>query len=185
MMRSLAISALLFLLLMSAVDAKVCSGPFEQVPTRHWAYRAVDRLNCEWCPTLSSWGSVISAPRTAVRYEFAVVTARVCVDICKSEEARRRITSLQLAGLLRLVDEFAPELSVVLSDRGNPPDWTVTRPLDAKALMHLLPSPLSASPAELDPKDYPELAQTPPDHWAYGATKRLYELGIFEDRWTR
>lgn len=169
MLKTLTVTTLLFLALVSGVDADVSAGPFDPVPKSHWAYKTVERFNCSWCRNLESWDS--AHMRTISRYEFAVITARVCAEIADSEKAKREVTSLQLSALMRLIEEFAPLLTAIGAD--------------ATALKRDLPSVLSATRPELDLEKYSELAETPHNHWAYEPINRLYELGIFEGCPTR
>ncbi|MES2465423.1 MAG: S-layer homology domain-containing protein [Armatimonadota bacterium] len=105
------------------------SGPFADVPTDHWAYQSVDRLQKD--------GIVIGYPdgtyggkRAMTRYEFAVAIARLlekipaAVDLsnyytkAETDEAIRAATAgfatkEEVAELRRLVNEFQTELTTL------------------------------------------------------------------------
>jgi hypothetical protein len=105
------------------------SGPFADVPTDHWAYQSVDRLQKD--------GIVIGYPdgtyggkRAMTRYEFAVAIARLLekipasVDLsnyntkAETDEAIRAATAgfatkEEVAELRRLVNEFQTELTTL------------------------------------------------------------------------
>lgn len=107
------------------VFAQPAGGPFADVPTDHWAYASVDRLQKE--------GVVIGYPdgtyggkRAMTRYEFAVAIARLldkippAVDIsglATKEELRTAVAGLatkeEVAELRRLVTEFQNELTTL------------------------------------------------------------------------
>lgn len=161
MLRLMAVSTMLLLAPVGAIGA---DGPFDPVPKNHWAYHTVERFNCDWCWAVTDWDS--AHMRTISRYEFAVATGRVCIEIADSEKARRKVTSLQLSGLIRLMDEFRPELAALGAD--------------VDAMKRDLPSVFTAARPELLLQNYAELADMSQDHWAYGSMKQLYELGFFE-----
>jgi len=123
-----AATALLAVASVSPVFAQA-SGPFADVPTDHWAYQSVDKLQKD--------GIVIGYPdgtyggkRAMTRYEFAVAIARLlekippAVDLsnygtkAETDEAIRAATAgfatkEEVAELRRLVNEFQTELTTL------------------------------------------------------------------------
>jgi len=103
------------------------AGPFADVPTDHWAYQSVDKLQ--------KAGVVIGYPdgtyggkRAMTRYEFAVAIARLLDIVGKSGDLSNFATKADLAGLAtkeevdqlrQLINEFRTELQTLGVDVDN------------------------------------------------------------------
>lgn len=159
MLRLIIISVILSFALVGGTAA---SSIFDQLPTTHWTYKAIRQFDCDWCP-------IVFQDETKVpmsRYELAVVTSWVYKAFDEQDEARDKITYIQLSSLIRLIDEFKDELQL--------------HGLDVDEMKQNLPCLLTMKWQGLNVQEYPELAEMPEDHWAYESMKRLYELGIIE-----
>jgi hypothetical protein len=106
------------LVIMLAVGTPVFAGPFTDVPTDHWAYDAIDKLQSEGFVEGYPDGT-FRGNRAFTRYEMAMVVARIWdrlvteldnIDIDTSEFVTYDEFEDELALLYDLMDEFAAEL---------------------------------------------------------------------------
>lgn len=110
------------LMLMLAVAAPVSAGPFTDVPTDHWAYEAIDKLQSEGFVEGYPDGT-FRGNRSFTRYEMAMVVARIW-DRLDSElneilgmigqgDVTRAELDEELALIYDLLDEFREELDAL------------------------------------------------------------------------
>ncbi|HEX9744032.1 MAG TPA: S-layer homology domain-containing protein [bacterium] len=110
------------LVLMSAMALPANAGPFTDVPTDHWAYAAIDKLQSEGFVEGYPDGT-FRGNRSFTRYEMAMVVARIW-DRIEYELENIQMPDMdnyvtddelqdELALLYDLIDEFAAELDTL------------------------------------------------------------------------
>ena len=128
---SLLASAAIVTAALSAVPVFAQGGPFADVPTDHWAYSAVDKLQKAGC-VIGYPDGTFGGKRAMTRYEFAVALAR-CLDkpsagggtigddskyvkypdldaYAKKSDLSGFATPADVDALRKLIKEFQPEL---------------------------------------------------------------------------
>ena len=116
---------------LSAVPA-MAQGPFSDVPSGHWAYEAVAKLQREGI-VIGYPDGTYGGPRPMTRYEFAIAISRLLdkipqlppdvatkadLDALRTQMANFA-TKAEVDELRRLVNEFKPELERSRSRREN------------------------------------------------------------------
>jgi hypothetical protein len=110
------------LVLMLTMAAPAVAGPFTDVPTDHWAYDAIDKLQSEGFVEGYPDGT-FRGNRSFTRYEMAMVVARIwdrldselrnIMDNMPTGNVTREELDEELALIYDLLDEFANELDAL------------------------------------------------------------------------
>ncbi|HEM56178.1 S-layer homology domain-containing protein [Thermodesulfobium sp. 4217-1] len=89
------------------------AGPFSDVPASSWVYRALQEEASKGL--IVGYGdSTFSGKRLATRYEMAMVVARMLNNFEKGQDEtgnKIRLNASDIATLMKLAEEFKPELS--------------------------------------------------------------------------
>jgi len=141
-----------------------------QVPLDYWAYPAAQTLLKSG--VLPNYGHTVDWPTgTMTRLEFAVITARALDWIPASPAEQRRRYNAQVVFVLnRLLNEFEPELQVLLGSSGAQSYMPKVRSLLA-SLAWNVGTPPARSVSE-------PFRDVPANHWAYEAVEKLRKAGI-------
>ena len=142
---SLFASAAVAAMLLSTAPAMAQGGPFSDVPSDHWAYGAVEKLQSQGI-VIGYPDKTYGGPRPMTRYEFAIAISRLLdkIPVIPADVATKgdiEALRAQLAGfatkaevdeLRRLINEFRSELERLgqdvktLNDRVNALDSRVS-----------------------------------------------------------
>ncbi len=132
------------------------------VPSDHWAYSVIDRL--EKKPIAISYDDE-KTPDMKTRREFAVLTAR-WIEKLPLSGGNAPAPSREIAeSLSRLITQFEPELRAL----GKSPTGLPVVDVDAAKAYLAARRAKNAEPGTLDPMD----RDVPTDHWAYAVIDRL------------
>lgn len=89
------------------------AGPFSDVPASSWVYKAVQAEASKGL-IIGYGDSTFTGDRLATRYEMAMVVARMLNNFEKGQDEtgnKIRLNARDIATLMKLAQEFKPELS--------------------------------------------------------------------------
>lgn len=90
-------------------------GPFSDVPVTHWCYAAIQQLAENGIFTGYPDG-MFAGKRALTRYEFAVAVQRMVLEVQRGRSMGLVLAAPFQAPLLKLTQEFSPELAMLGAD---------------------------------------------------------------------